>query len=699
MKISTKLTGLICAAAALSAGLFAFIAHDAIRDLRAERRILAGMAFVSPLRELGEAIYRHKLTMLRASAAGSVDAAELQRSKEALRRVAGQLEAAARAGEEFGGMEPVVGFKPAFDRVLALQYTRDITAQSIIQVHEALFAQYRELGFAASDGFGVLADPEVDVVLMLINLFEAYPNLMMTRAYQIGRTYVLDENIMGRAGVANDLQGQLNALQQQLGKVQEILQRLQRNVMRASRTDTSGRGWQARMGNVAALENANQRYEGRFAAALLDPPVADKLVADDEAYLAALMDHWRSLGEMLGTQLSNRYSLHQRQLYIQSGLIAASILVLFGAMAWGVRGVSRDIGGAQKVTQRIAAGELDITIDGTARSDEIGDLSRAVEVLRKNSIAQRELQQKERELARHLSGTAVRVAESVDAIRAAASEISQGSNDLASRTERQASALQETVATMAEISATVSMNAQNSDQARKLAADALARAEAGGGAVSSVVGAMSGIEGSSARIAEIIQVMEEISFQTKLLALNAAVEAARAGESGKGFAVVAQEVRSLADRSRQASQQIRELIAESTREVGQGVKLAGAAGDALTNIIDIVRKVAEIAPEIAAGSREQARSIAEINKALGDLDSATQQNAALVEESSASAASLADQAGQLVEVVSSFRTEAPPPGGETAAPKQSAPHAAGKPPAAPAAKKAAMRDADWDEEF
>ena len=164
------------------------------------------------------------------------------------------------------------------------------------------------------------------------------------------------------------------------------------------------------------------------------------------------------------------------------------------------------------------------------------------------------------------------------------------------------------------------------------------------------------IETSSSRIAEIIQVMEEVSFQTKLLALNAAVEAARAGESGKGFAVVAQEVRSLADRSRQASQQIRRLIAESSREVGDGVALADAAGAALTKIIEIVRQVAKIAPEIAAGSREQAVSIAEVVEAIGELDSATQQNAALVEESSAAAASLADQAGQLVTVVARFRS-------------------------------------------
>ena len=338
--------------------------------------------------------------------------------------------------------------------------------------------------------------------------------------------------------------------------------------------------------------------------------------------------------------------------------IAIAIVVLAFSLLGGWligRSISMPVTAMTATMRQLADGKLDVEIPASERKDEIGAMAGAVQVFKDNATRNREMADEQKEMLTRLSETAVQVAEAVDAIRAAASEISQGSNDLSARTERQASALQQTVATMGEISESVSTNAQNSEQARTLAADALAQAESGNGAVASVVQAMSGIASSSSRIAAIIQVMEEISFQTKLLALNAAVEAARAGEAGKGFAVVAQEVRALADRSRQASQQIRDLIAESSREVGQGVKLAGGAGEALAGIIEIVRRVAEIAPEIAAGSREQSRSIAEINKALGDLDTATQQNAALVEQSSAAAASLAEQAGQLVAVAAGFR--------------------------------------------
>jgi methyl-accepting chemotaxis protein len=702
MKISTKLNGLIVVASLLSAGLFGYLTYNAHAGLDSEQRVTAGSTYAGPMRDLGEAIYRHKLNMLKNVGVASPDNDGLTRAKDAIRAVLARIDALdTRTLAKFGAAPAAPGLKPAIERILALRHGPTQNSAAIIEAHEATFAQYRELTFSAADTFDMLSDPDTDFVLIFLNQVEVYPNIMMSRAYLIGRSFVFDETASGRFAHTETLQIQINRLIEQQGVILENIRRLTRNVARAANVHNNARDWSNRVPIAAALAERSQRLESGYLAALnkSPSPVGSVMVGEEEMYLAALLDGWRSLTTQVDRGLADRLETNTRTFYLQSGFLAASLLVLFGAMGWGVRGVSRDIDATNALTTRIAQGELDVTVPGTTRPDEIGGLARSIEILRKNSLMQRELQQKERETAQHLSETAIRVADSVDAIRAAASEISQGSNDLAARTERQASALQQTVATMAEISATVSTNAQNSDQARKLAADALARAEGGGNAVTSVVTAMSGIEASSARIAAIIQVMEEISFQTKLLALNAAVEAARAGETGKGFAVVAQEVRSLADRSRQASQQIRDLIAESTREVGQGVQLAGAAGEALGTIIEIVRKVADIAPEIAAGSREQARSIAEINKALGDLDAATQQNAALVEQSSASAASLAEQAGQLVDVVSSFRadggaapTAKPAPVVKDGAPKAAAAKAA-------ASKKAPARDADWDEEF
>ncbi|MDE8558634.1 methyl-accepting chemotaxis protein [Pantoea vagans] len=252
------------------------------------------------------------------------------------------------------------------------------------------------------------------------------------------------------------------------------------------------------------------------------------------------------------------------------------------------------------------------------------------------------------------------VREGAVAIYQGSSEISAGNTDLSSRTEQQAAALEQTAASMEELTATVKQNAENAHHASQLAADASGKARSGGELVSSVVKTMTNISGSSKKIAEITNVINSIAFQTNILALNAAVEAARAGEQGRGFAVVASEVRNLAQRSAQAAKEIESLIAESVTLINDGSHQVGAAGSTMGEIVEAVRRVTDIMSEIAAASDEQSRGIQQVSQAVTEMDNVTQQNASLVEEASAAAASLEDQAGKLTQAVAAFRLQDSP---------------------------------------
>jgi len=260
--------------------------------------------------------------------------------------------------------------------------------------------------------------------------------------------------------------------------------------------------------------------------------------------------------------------------------------------------------------------------------------------------------------------TATRLAETVSEITAsakevanAAAEISTSTTDLSQRTEEQAAGLEETSASMEQISATVKKNAENAQQANQLTAGAREVADKGGAVVASTVEAMSRIEDSSNKIADIIGVIDEIARQTNLLALNAAVEAARAGDAGRGFAVVASEVRSLAQRSSQAAKDIKDLITNSSIQVKDGVDLVNRTGQSLSEIVASIKSVAEIVADIANASNEQATGIDQVNKALTQMDEVTQQNSALVEENAATAKTLESQSAAMSDRVSFFRID------------------------------------------
>ncbi len=251
----------------------------------------------------------------------------------------------------------------------------------------------------------------------------------------------------------------------------------------------------------------------------------------------------------------------------------------------------------------------------------------------------------------------VGIQESADTIRRAASEIAAGNTDLSDRTEQQAASLEETASSMEELTSAVKQNADNAQQANGLVQNTGEVARSGGQVMDEVVATMRAISTSSQRIGEIIGVIDGIAFQTNILALNAAVEAARAGEQGRGFAVVASEVRSLAQRSADAAKEIKDLIEASTRTVGEGAALVNRAGATMHEIVGSVQRVTGLIGEISAASGEQSSGIEQVNRTVAQLDEVTQRNAALVEEATAAARSMEEQAGGLAAAVAVFRIE------------------------------------------
>ncbi|MGI9450991.1 MAG: methyl-accepting chemotaxis protein [Geminicoccaceae bacterium] len=265
--------------------------------------------------------------------------------------------------------------------------------------------------------------------------------------------------------------------------------------------------------------------------------------------------------------------------------------------------------------------------------------------------------------ADQLSGIVTQILSATSAVDSASGEIASGTEDLSKRTEDAAASLQETAASTEEMASTVKQNAENSRNASRLASSADKSAKTGGDVVEQAVTAMAKIEESAQKITDIISVIDEIAFQTNLLALNASVEAARAGEAGKGFAVVAQEVRQLAQRSAQAAADIKNLIQDSNGQVQDGVQLVNQAGEALAEIVGSIGKVASIVQEISSASEEQAAGVQEINSSVANMDEMTQQNSALVEQSTASARALSEQSAKLSKHMAFFKldnVDAPP---------------------------------------
>ncbi len=390
-------------------------------------------------------------------------------------------------------------------------------------------------------------------------------------------------------------------------------------------------------------------------------------------YLAAL-DKFATMQDAAQTK-AEQEAVALRQSSTEIGLI--SVVIVFGigiaVTLLLTRSITQPLDAAVNMAGAIAGGDLTQEVHVT-RGDEFGTLQKALS-----------------DMVGKLRSVVGEVRSGVDSVNSAANEIATGNADLSARTEQTAASLEETAASMEELTGTVTQSADTATQANQLAAGAAQAAQHGGDVVQQVVASMRQISESSRKINDIIGVIDGIAFQTNILALNAAVEAARAGEQGRGFAVVAGEVRSLAQRSAEAAKEIKGLITASVQTVDAGSAQVAQAGKSMEEIVGSVRRVSDLIGEITAAAAEQRDGINQVNAAVMNLDQMTQQNAALVEQSTAAATSMRDQAQRLAQVISVFNVGEHV--GSVARPlsavKQSAspPHAA----SAPAGPKVAAR--------
>jgi len=400
---------------------------------------------------------------------------------------------------------------------------------------------------------------------------------------------------------------------------------------------------------VEGLETADKATEEPFAKSMElqsayrnEEAVALLMNSVDPAVNKMLqeLDHLAEIQKKSNEEVTASALAMGDRLAMTTYVVEGICLVVAVLLAWALtRSITMPLREAVAITRRVASGDLSSKIESKGR-DEAAELLAALA-----------------EMNGGLARMVLQIRSGSESIAVGANQVAAGNQQLSSRTEEHASSLEETASTLEEFTTTVRQNAEHAKQASALAGTASATAEKGGEVVSKVVTTMQEVTTSSKRISDIIGVIDGISFQTNILALNAAVEAARAGEQGRGFAVVASEVRNLAQRSAASAKEIRGLIEDSVSRVENGARLVEQAGKTMDELVASVKRVAEIMTEIAAASHEQSSGIEQINRAITQMDNVVQMNASLVEEATAAATSMANQATGLARSVAQFRLE------------------------------------------
>ena len=492
----------------------------------------------------------------------------------------------------------------------------------------ALLTTIAGVGLVRSAGILAEGRARQDVALQLVNVTTQWNGLTETNAVR-NQAIILS----GEPGVAASFKDAVTATSDQITVLQKQLESLP--ITDADRTQ---------LAKIADFRKPVIELRDKARKARGDGNVDEALKIMNTQYLPALGLYIASQKELVkmqeqrvvDVQAETESRRQSNSVGIVVGLVVVVILITVGT-SWLVRSIRDPLDQANELAARIAQGDLSTNIS-TQREDEFGSLLRSLGTMNDS-----------------LGRMVAQVRMSTDNIATASAEIAQGNNDLAQRTEQTSSNLQSTASSMDALTVTVQHSTENSRQASALAASASTVAQRGGSVVTQVVDTMQEIDASSKKIADIIGAIDGIAFQTNILALNAAVEAARAGEQGRGFAVVASEVRSLAQRSAAAAKEIKGLIDTSVEKVESGTRLVTDAGATMEEIVQSVRRVADVIGEITAAANEQSTGIAGVNQAIGDLDQMTQQNAALVEESAAAAESLREQADRMKEAVAVFQ--------------------------------------------
>jgi methyl-accepting chemotaxis protein len=512
-----------------------------------------------------------------------------------------------------------------------------ISGEQSFALHTASIHQVLLMGDALGDYFGLSLDPEVDSYYLVVAGLTQLPAL----TEELGRLRARGALLLGQQQVSPQEKARLGDLLERVGEREQALKvslekslqanpalrmRLEPDLKRLLAATMQARQLaQQQIMDASTPGHDPERYRTQVTGAI------DQLYAFDRVAMKEL--DW---------VLQARLSQMQKSKY---GLLAGfALLALCGiGFAWMVvASITQPLLKAVALAKRVAQGDLSSAADSSA-IDEVGQLLHALHDMNQSLL--------------HIVS---QVRSGTDLISSASHQVASGNADLAGRTQNQASSLEQTAAATEQLLSTVKQNGENAQVANGLAHSASEVARRGGQVVAQVVDTMGSINDSSKKIVDIISVIDGIAFQTNILALNAAVEAARAGEQGRGFAVVATEVRNLAQRSAAAAREIKGLIVDSVQKVEQGGHLVDQAGHTMQEIVQSVARVTDIMSEISSASAEQVLGIEQINQAIAQMDDMTQQNAALVEQASASASAMQQQAGALVQLVSVFRAEAKP---------------------------------------